>query len=250
MEVLKYDAFMENVFFDAHSAVSRDDLVPYNDLVGQKGFATAEEFETAVEFMKIDPDYVYYNPSNRLYPIVYWKDFVFYIFMGDLSIKVLEMTRADKAIEQYTRQMDTFLKEKDYESIFMILDKKALIGTYIEKFEEIPDNQKYEIFAALYVRSEFGFEMFDDDFLSKVFSKRFLSAKWEERMKTLNDIVKPDEEGNIIAYRGEGPAEDILSWTLSEKTAKFFAKRFGRNGKVLKEKIALSIILDYLDMRG
>ena len=49
-----------------------------------------------------------------------------------------------------------------------------------------------------------------------------------------------------MAYRGEGISKDILSWTLSKKTAEFFAKRFGNKGKVLYDKIKLNNIMDYL----
>ena len=147
--------------------------------------------------------------------------------------------------------MEDLQKSKKYDELFSRVDKKVLFTVFQELFDEIPDNQKYDIFIDLYVRSEFGFEKLPKDILEKCFRVRQLSSEWKQRMQELSKLKK-NPDGTVTVYRGEGSrsTKDGMSWTLTRKIAKFFANRFGQSGKVVTKKVKPEEIMDYLQDRG
>ena len=163
--------------------------------------------------------------------------------------------RADKIIEQQEKVFSEYLKKKDYESVFSRAEKKIAIPLFIEMYDEIPDNQKYDVFTDVYVRSEYGFQAFPIKIIKDCFNKRKLSNDWKERMIELKDEMKLNDDGTVTIYRGENTgsakSDDAFSWTLSKKTAKFFADRFNKGaGKTNSKNIDPSEIIDYLPHRG
>lgn len=255
-KLLTYEQFNENfmadIFQSAHAATTKTDLVPLKKLIGKPKFPKQKEVDDAVEFLGIDPDYLFFDPHNFLNPIVYWKGPMYYGFFGGLNLEALKMTHADKYFEQKTKFIEDRLKKKDYEGLFGRVDKKILIPTFVDMYDEIPDSQKYNVFTDLYVRSEFGFGMFPKEILKDVFTKRSLSPDWKERMQSFKKEAKLNPDGTLTVYRGEGSksTKGGMSWTLKRKTAKFFADRFGSGGKVLTRKIDPKQVLDYLQDRG
>jgi hypothetical protein len=255
-KLLTYEQFnessMADIFQSAHAAVDRDELIPLEDLIGRPKFPTQKQVDAAVEFLNIDPEYLFYDPHNFLNPIVYWKGPMFYGFFGGLDMEALKMTHADRYFEQKAKFFEDHLKRKDYEGMFNRIDKKILIPSFVDMYDEIPDKQKYNVFTDLYVRSEFGFGMFPKDILKDLFTKRKFSADWKKRMQDFKKKAKLNSDGTVTIYRGEGSksTKGGMSWTLERKTAKFFADRFGSGGKVITRKIDPDQVLDYLQDRG
>jgi hypothetical protein len=249
-----YEQFNENnindLFRSLHAAVDKKSLIPIAKVVGKSNMPTHEEVDFATEFLNIEAKDLYYDPNGMVQNIVYWKGPFFYPFFGGLKREMLEMIHLDKNFERKQKQYAELLANKDYVSLFNHVDKKALIPVYMEMYDEIPDSQKYDTFIELYVRSEFGFEMFPMNFLKDVFSKRKLSSEWKKSMDKFKKETKNAEE--VTIYRGVGSksTQDGMSWTLSKKTAKFFADRFGQKGKVMEKTVKASDVLDYLDNRG
>lgn len=247
---------MSDIFKSAHGALDPEDLEPLSDYIDEPHFPTQKEFDEAVEFMNLDPDCLFFNRGDRLHPIIYWKGPVFYgFFGGHFSIESLKMMRADKIIEQQEKVFSEYLKKKDYESVFSRAEKKIAIPLFIEMYDEIPDNQKYDVFTDVYVRSEYGFQAFPIKIIKDCFNKRKLSNDWKERMIELKDEMKLNDDGTVTIYRGENTgsakSDDAFSWTLSKKTAKFFADRFNKGaGKTNSKNIDPSEIIDYLPHRG
>lgn len=246
---------MSSFFKSAHAAIEEDNLVPLSDVIGRPRFPTQEEYDTAVEYLGIDPDFLFYDSTSMISPILYWNGPVFYPFHGSLNMEALKMMRSKEAIDQVTKMMDKMTAEKKYESLFARMDKKILIPQFIKMYKEIPDNQKYDVFTDLYVRSEYGFGMFPKEIIEKCFSKRMLSTDWKKRMEELKDILKLNPDGTVIVYRGQNresaSGDEAFSWTLSKKTAKFFSERFEKGaGKIIMKKILPEEIIDYLDHRG
>ena len=242
--------YIHDLFKDSHSALDLSKLIPIKKVINKKGHPTQQDINDIIDFVNLDPNFIYYDPNNSLYPYIYWKDFIYLEFFGTLSLEAAKMMMLDKRLNYQQNKFDEFLSKKDYDTAFQLADKRIVIPLYIKLFNDIPDNQKYEVFIYLYMRSEFGFEQFSSDFLDKVFATRFLSPDWKKRMNKLHKIIKPDENGYIMAYRGEGVAEDVLSWTLDKKIAKFFANRFGNNGRVIYDKVKVDNIMDYLTDRS
>ena len=245
----KFNESIENIFRSAHAAIDRKNLKPLKDFIGKPKFPTQKELDDAVELLHIDPSYLFYNPGDFLNPIIYWKGPVYYGFFGGLNLEALKMMRTAEYFEQLTKYSEEMIKMKKFIPLFHRMEKKILIPAFVEMYDMIPDDQKYDIFIDLYVRSEFGFEMFPEELLKDVFSKREFSKEWKKRMEDLKKI-KTDSQGLITAYRGEGAAEDVMSWTLDKKIAEFFANRFGHRGKILKQKIDPDKVVDYLTSRG
>jgi hypothetical protein len=74
-------------------------------------------------------------------------------------------------------------------------------------------------------------------------------------MKELKKELELNEDGTVTLYRGENlqsaKPEDAFSWTLEEKTAKFFSDRFSKgSGKVITRNVDPKEIIDYLNDRG
>jgi hypothetical protein len=259
IRVEKYADFLkegiEDIFKSAHGALDVKQLKPLKNFIGRPKFPTEEEFQEAVKFLRADPDCFFYNSGDFLHPIIYWKDFLFYGFFGGLRMDVLKMTQADKFFQQMRDFQEEMIAKKNYESLFSRADKKILIPTFVKLYDEIPNDQKYDIFTSLYVRSEYGFQMFPMEIIKDCFSKRKLSNDWKERMREFSEEVKPGEDGKITLYRGQNTGsaqgDDAFSWTTSRKTAKFFADRFSKgSGKIVTKKIDPSEAIDYLQDRG
>jgi|688.fasta_scaffold74905_2 hypothetical protein len=242
---------MEDIFRGAHAAVDKNALEPLKKYIGKPKFPTKSEVEKAVEFLGIDPEYLYYDKNNVLYPIVYWKGPVFYGFFGGLNMEALKMMQVDKYFAQKLKFVEDAIKTKAFQKLFTRVDKKILIPTFIEMYNDIPDDQKYDVFVDLYMRSEFGFEMLPREILSDLFKKRNFSGDWKKRMQALKKKLKSSPE-TVKIYRGVGSksTKDGISWTLSKKVAEFFANRFGSRGEVQQKEINSSEIIDYLTDRG
>jgi hypothetical protein len=248
--------FMSDIFKSAHGAIDKKNAEPLADYIGRPHFPKQAEVDAAVEFMKIDPDYLFFNRGDRMHPIIYWKGPVFYgFFGGGLSLEMLKMTHADESIARHEKMFNDYLKAGNYESFFARVDKKILIPTFIDMYDEIPDNKKYDVFTDLYVRSEYGFQTFPIEIIKDCFNKRKLSKDWKKRMTDLKKEIKLNTDGTVTIYRGSNmesaKADDAFSWTLSEKTAKFFADRFSKGtGRIDHKNIDPSEIIDYLHDRG
>lgn len=257
MKIKSYAQFNEShdinsLFKLLHSAIDKNDLVQVNNLIGKPGFPSEDEIEEIEEFLNIERDFLYYNSHDYIHPFVYWKGPVFYQFIGKMDINTLKMIHADKMINQISNTMNRYIENKNYESLFSRIDKKILIPTFIELYDDIEDKDKYNIFIDLYVRSEYGFGMFPEDLIKDVFSKRHLSQEWKERMISFNEEF-PQEEIEIWRGVGANSADEnnAFSWTTSKKTAKYFADRFSKGtGKLLSKTVNKKEILDYLTDRG
>ena len=246
---------ISSIFQSAHAAIDPNDLIQLKTLLDKSKFPTKEEFDSAVKYLDIDQNFIFHNPKDILTPFVYWKGPVYYGFHGGLDMESLKMLRTREAIHQMTDYMDKMLSQKKFDEIFTRADKKILIPLFIEMFDSIPDAQKYDIFMELYVRSEYGFGMFPIELIKKCFSLRKLSDEWKDRMKIFKKEVALNDKGLVTIYRGENmkssKQENAYSWTLSEKTAKFFADRFNSGrGKVIRRDVPEDRILDYINGRG
>jgi hypothetical protein len=251
-----YEEFNESIadiFKSAHAAIEPDQLIPIKEVIGKPKMPTQEELDAAVKYLDINPEHIYFDSKGLISPIVYWSGPVFYPFHGSLNLEALKMLRTKEAIHQHEEMAKNAIDSKNFEKLFAIMDKKIIIPAFIEMYDQIPDNKKYDVFTDLYVRSEYGFGMFPQDVIEDVFKLRKFSSDWKQRMAELEKKVNKEEK--IQLYRGvnleSAAPDDVFSWTLSEKTAKFFAERFSKgSGKIIKKKVDFEDIVDYLNYRG
>jgi hypothetical protein len=246
---------IEDIFRGAHAAIDPDDLVPIQDVLDRPKFPTQEQFDEVVDFLKADPEHFFYDSSNMLHPFIYWKGPVFHAFFGGLNIEAMKMMKDDKRLEYHQSRAEKDLKANNYVDLFNHMDKKILIPNFIEMYKQIPDNQKYDVFIDLYVRSEYGFSSFPKSLIEDLFAKRTLSSEWKKRMAQFEKKIKINPKGMIRIYRGENKqsasSDQAYSWSLSRKTAEFFANRFSKGaGNVISKMIDLRDVLDYIDDRS
>jgi hypothetical protein len=203
----------------------------------------------AVNYLGVDEKDIYYDPSSMMNRYIYYNPPIF-ISLHDLKKEALEMLRMKDMIQQHVKKFADLKAKNDYEGIFRFMDKKILIPSFNKMVDEIPENEVYDIFIDLYVRSEYGFEQFKPDVVAKVFAKRTLSKDWTKRIKDLEKKVK---EKDFWIYRGITPKsnkQNAMSWTKSLEKAKWFANRFGSSGTILKKKVNMADVLDYLTGRN
>ena len=258
MKFKSYDQFNESIadlFKSAHAAINPDDLISLENLIGHPKFPTQEEFDEAVEYLDIDPEFLYYNPKDIISPIMYWDGPIYEPFHGGLNMEALKMMRVKDRLDYKKKDVKKFLDSKDYDRLFTFMDKKILIPSFVKMYDDIPDKDKYEIFKDLYVRSEYGFQTFPIEIIKDCFSKRILSSEWKKRIEEFNKTVKLNPDESLTVYRGENvdsaKGDDAFSWTLNKKTAKFFADRFSKgSGRIIEKDIKPEEVIDFLEDRG
>lgn len=235
------------IWEELHGATNRSKFQPFTEV------ATSEELNTLTE-EGIDIEHVLFNPNGMIDRYVYWNGPVFVIIHG-IKKEMLQMTRTANVIEQQEKRIKEAMNSNNWHRVFSIVEKKILIVTYKEFFDQISDNQKYSIFVDLYVRSESGFDTFGDDFLKKVFSYKTMDPEYNDRMQDFDKDSKANlqPDGKIKVYHGMNGnynVNDEMSWTLSRKTASFFANRFTQGGKVMTKNIKREAVQDYYNSRG
>jgi hypothetical protein len=258
--MLKYKEFINeasvsDLFSSLHGAIDKKNLLKLTDYIKRSNTLniSKDDLKNASEYLGVSEDSFYYDPGNFIHPVIIWDGPLYYgIPGGNISQTMLKNMRSKEFIDQLKKSINELTARKEYEHLFQIMDKKILIPTFIEMYDEIPDKDKYDIFVNLYVRSEYGFHKFPKEIILDCFSKRNLSESWKEDMEKLKKKIKGKDK--ITVYRGIGALsteeDSAFSWTLSKKTAKFFADRFGSNGKVIKREISPEDVIDYLDNRG
>ena len=245
---------IKDIFVDAHGVIDRKTLIPYTKKVGKK------KAKEVADYLGVDVKYLFHNPNSILHPTVFSKGPVFSAVDHIVAFTAMEragLTGADtpgsqflSGLKTYIERLEKMVEDKDYVNVFRMADKKILIPYYIEVFDEIPDEQKYEIWAELYVRSETGFDLFTKEFLARVFKFRFTPER-EERMEEFRKKTKG--RAWLTVYHGHNfnhVVGDEYSWTLRKETAQWFANRFNGKGKVTKRQIHRSDVIDFFPSRG
>jgi len=240
-----------DIFKGLHGALNENNLTLLSTLIDRK-VISEKLYKEAVNYLGVDEDYLFYDPSAILSPMVYY-DGLIYCDLYNLDINALKFIKVKERLYNQIKDFNTFLKEKKFDELFMFMDKRLLIPSFIRMYDEMPIKGRYEIFVTLYIRSETGFEMFTDEFLKKVFSERRLSKEWAARMRLFKKEAIKNEAGLIAVFHGhnkEYNPHDVYSWTLSKKTAQFFANRFEQRGVVEKKYILSRDVIDYFQSRG
>jgi hypothetical protein len=239
---------ISDLFKSCHGPINFKNVVPLEN---------ANEF---AEYFGVDSKFFLRDTKRLINPVFYFDGLV-YIPMMSPEIETLkqfykltsESNHADMVagFKKTVAHFHSLRAQKDYTRLFSITDKKILIKLFTELYNEIPDEQKYEIFVDLYVRSEFGFDLFNEVQLEDLFvNQRHNSKDWEKRMRDLKKLAKDKMLTIYHGYSGDGDVNDEMSWTLSRKTAQFFANRFNARGKIKMKIVKVEHVLDFFEQRG
>ena len=90
--------YIQDLFKDSHSALDLSKLIPIKKVINKKGPPTQQDLNDIIDFVNLDPNFIYYDPNNSLYPYIYWKDFIYLEFFGTLSLEAAKMMMLDKRL--------------------------------------------------------------------------------------------------------------------------------------------------------
>lgn len=191
-----------------------------------------------------------YVASKGLTSLVYWDGAVFVEIMA-YEENFIKQVKIKEMIDQQYAKIKQILKGSNAKlgSLLYLCNGNARYLIFKYLYNKIPDNQKYELFKNLYVSSEYGFQMFTEEFIKDV-------MKHKEPISLVKMIQNFPRayNGKIAIYRGmcskSTPAEKAWSWTTDFNTAVFFATRFGLTGKVLQGYVLINDVIDYINDRN
>jgi hypothetical protein len=235
-----------------HGAYNPDSLQPLKLTKAQKKLC--QEYG-------VPENEVYYMPGS-LTPQIWFRDGLMVDLMGFHEMIWKQMQMKER-IQAHIDAIEEFKREGKYIAWFIHMDKKFITPMYLKMYKNIPVEKLYDVFESIWTRAETGFELFTEECLRYTFATRKYSKEWKARMaKFRRDIKKKPEQWitgldgkqYLKVYHGEKLEEynpgDQCSWTLQEKTAEFFANRFGTPGEVQERLIQPREALDYLTDRN
>lgn len=216
-----------NDIFEMEHSNNTLKLTPLKDL-------NNKEFEDLISSYNLDIN-KFYEVEGKLHPYCYINGTA-YVEVYGMTKEAFEMFSIKDRINQSIKMHEECIKNKDFDRLFMIIDKPFRLEWYKKLFDQIPDNKKHKVFKRIYSSSEYGFNNLDRDFIKEIFKNSNVDKSMFE-----NDEI-------ITIYRGESskstPYTDAYSWTTELETAIWFANRFDSDGKVYCGHVKVNDILD------
>ena len=237
-----------------------ENLLPLTEVKTQEDFAkfekkgytvgiTAEEFQKKYPLLPVENIYASYNILSPLY----------YCELDNPTIPIVlnlqiygdkRLTAANESDEEFQKRVLSIAKtisEGDMKRIrsylFSLEDsfRVSVLSRYVKNAE--PSSELYDLFMRYYSLTDYGFQNLNESDIRKV-----LSGKSEkQKNKTARKLREfPD---TITIYRGEGSKStsytQSCSWTVSYKTACFFACRLPseKDSAIISAKVSKSDIV-------
>ena len=107
-----------------------------------------------IQFIKekgLNPTY-FYKVSNKYHPFAYRNKTV-YVEIINFTDEVWDMLQLQKRIDYMNKTHKECIDNKNYSHLFCLIDKPFRFYWYKELFNDIPNDDKYEIFADIYETS-------------------------------------------------------------------------------------------------
>lgn len=243
-----------------------ENLLPLTEVKTQEDFAkfekkgyivgiTAEEFRKKYPLLPVENIYASYNILSPLY----------YCELDNPTIPIVlnlqiygdkRLTVASESDEEFQKRVLSIAKaisEGDMKRIrsylFSLEDsfRVSVLSRYVKNAE--PSSELYDLFMRYYSLTDYGFQNLNESDIRKV-----LSGKSEkQKNKTARKLRGfPD---TITIYRGEGSKStsytQSCSWTVSYKTACFFACRLPseKDSAIISAKVSKSDIVEFFSER-
>ena len=166
---------------------------------------------------------------------------------------VLDLTKKERNVERWQE----FMKERinsatDLWRIYALLNKPYGLAFLKFATPHLSSKDYSKLLADAWIRSE-------NPNMDKNFTKKELLNLFKKAAPTY--LMTKDEyqtwknlEQTVTVYRGvttyNGFDRKAMSWTLDEEKAKWFAERFGENGKVYSAEIDKKDVYAYFGSRG
>ncbi|MFZ3577444.1 hypothetical protein [Virgibacillus sp. DJP39] len=214
-------------------------MIPIKNKLRQ---AEINSYEVILEGSPFTLSDFYYEENNPFF-VVLDKGLQHYMLFGfNEEILRFEIPRLSKQYELIVE----LEKEKDYKKIFGVwVEKRVLLKRFLEYFNLINDEEKFDIFIDVYNRSEYGF----NEYINESFIKNIVKYRSPESIYTPHFTDK-----KIKVYRGVGRLSTspfkAYSWTLDKETAQWFSTRFKDVGEVYEAYIETKNIVAYIEKRN
>lgn len=151
----------------------------------------------------------------------------------------------------YKHKQNALLKaiaEKNFSEVIYLHERPYRLDAFSNIADDLLDTQYWRLLSEIWIDTENQWQNL---------------GKWKELLssdRSSRHYLMDEDEDNLLRslpekvtiYRGclKGINETGLSWTLDKSKAKFFAKRFSKDGIILEKKISKKDIVAVLTGRG
>ncbi|KRT87042.1 MULTISPECIES: hypothetical protein [Bacillus] len=232
--------FVNQIFQDEHSHISRTGLIPVEDVYSKKP-NLEKRIEKLCELLSLPDDKnLYYSQKGVMGKYVYL-DESFYFTFWSLEREYIEQF-VQKGFHKKKDYCKKLLNDRDFGRLLSINDKVIGFHLFELHYKKIPVDERKALFIDIYSRSEYGFSDLDKEMVEEVL-----------RLPTPKEFMLPPalDQAILTVYRGQGlkstSYDEAFSWTLSEEVARFFANRFSGNGTVFKGKVKREDVVGYVE---
>lgn len=243
------------IFRDLHGTLDFKNVVNLSKI-------DAKESSKLAEILKVDEKLIFFNKKGIIHSTFFYNGLFYAELMPANTIQQIQFNSSNnhitESIQNGIKYFNELANKKEFETLFNCVDKKVLIKTYNDLYKLIPDDQKWEAFVNLYIRCETAFDTIPQVLLDDLINNMApLSKKRDKRLfelkKKTHTVLPLNADDKFKVYHGVNGTynpNDEMSWTLSYQTAKFFANRFGAEGKVVDKKITVDEVIDYFNQRS
>lgn len=247
---------ISQLFESLHGMLDINKLIPLTSLSSKQLESinlTKKDIRVAEKLLGVSAEHLYLNPEGGIHPYCYW-DGLYYDHLVGLQKSQLQVFgdpkfNFDYIFKKRKEHVDELLENEDYESFINMSDKKATFLAYQALKHKIEPEKRKELFLEIYTRNEYGFDRLD-----QILIREILNMPSPTDYDINQAKVKPDSEGYYTIYRGVTPKSSPLnlsySWTLSKRTAYFFATRFDSEGTIMEGKVHMNKIKAYIPNRS
>ena len=233
-----------------NTPVRKSEMVPYVAFAEEHGLDITE-VKTFCDEKGVQIEHFYHLSEHDFSPFCYWDKQFFQSFssfeQGFLTWDVMVNSFVERI-----KKSERLLKEKDFETLLMMTESIGQNLVFETIYQDIPVTKRYELFMDIFVMQDYGFNAFPAELVRDAISHQTKAERNCAIKKLLEKVDVTD--GKLVVYRGMGdestPVEKAMSWTVSEKTAYFFANRLGKEGRVVKGMVELTHVIDYITRRN
>lgn len=189
-------------------------------------FFSYKQIQKLADKLKVPIEHFFIN-TKGIYPsLVYFHSGLF-LEIDSLDDKYIEDFKIKEKINHCLNVLTTTIKEKKYEKFFSLIDSRIKIIMFKHYFNDIQDENLYNIFLNIYTSIDYGFTEFNEKHFARIIKCKKIKDQ-QEIEKALKN--KTDKNGYITIYRGIGnkstPINKAYSWTTNISVATFFCFSF------------------------
>lgn len=220
----------------------------FEDFSGDKN-ERYDDFKKYITESGLHINYFYVDKDSWFMNRVWYIDEYITIPMPVASSACIKMFKLKDMVFGRKRIIEKCKIQRDYVSIFALIEKCFRMSYFLELYEELEDDEFLELFEFVYSSCEYNFDwLLKEDIL-----QRIKEAKSIEKIKKKLDAKYDVQEDIVTVYRGEADEsthfrDGAVSWTLDYDIAEFFANRFSaQNPRIYKANVFVKDILMLID---